>query len=46
MQVMKEREQVESRPPVLIKIAPDLCEQDKIDIAEVVTEVNRYSTLF
>lgn len=40
-QVLKERDalQVESKPPVLVKIAPDLTAEDKQDIADVVTEV-------
>lgn len=40
-QVMKERDamQGECKPPVLVKIAPDLTAQDKQDIADVVTEV-------
>lgn len=39
--VLKERDalQGERRPPVLVKIAPDLCAQDKRDIADVVTEL-------
>lgn len=31
--------QGECKPPVLVKIAPDLTEQDKQDIADVVTAV-------
>lgn len=40
-QVLKERDalQEERKPPVLVKIAPDLTAQDKQDIADVVTEV-------
>lgn len=40
-QVLKERDalQEKHRPPVLVKIAPDLTDQDKRDIADVVTEV-------
>ncbi|XP_061566119.1 dihydroorotate dehydrogenase (quinone), mitochondrial-like [Cololabis saira] len=39
--VMKERDalQQEHKPPVLVKIAPDLTAQDKQDIADVVTEL-------
>lgn len=39
--VLKERDalQGERRLPVLVKIAPDLCAQDKRDIADVVTEL-------
>ncbi|KAM4630250.1 dihydroorotate dehydrogenase (quinone), mitochondrial [Polymixia lowei] len=39
--VMKERDalQGERKPPVLVKIAPDLTAQDKQDIAEVVAEL-------
>ncbi|XP_042349552.1 dihydroorotate dehydrogenase (quinone), mitochondrial [Plectropomus leopardus] len=39
--VLKERDalQGERRPPVLVKIAPDLTAQDKQDIADVVTEL-------
>lgn len=39
--VLKERDSLlcEQRPPVLVKIAPDLTTQDKRDIAEVVTEL-------
>ncbi|MEQ2163184.1 hypothetical protein GOODEAATRI_027629, partial [Goodea atripinnis] len=39
--VLKERDalQEERKPPVLVKIAPDLSAQDKQDIADVVTEV-------
>ncbi|KAK2853939.1 hypothetical protein Q5P01_006600 [Channa striata] len=41
--VLKERDalQREHKPPVLVKIAPDLTAQDKQDIADVVTEVGR-----
>uniref|UniRef100_A0A8C8EL90 Dihydroorotate dehydrogenase (quinone), mitochondrial n=1 Tax=Oncorhynchus tshawytscha TaxID=74940 RepID=A0A8C8EL90_ONCTS len=41
--VLKERDALQggSRPPVLVKIAPDLTAQDKQDIADVVTEVSR-----
>uniref|UniRef100_A0A8C4I1Q6 Dihydroorotate dehydrogenase (quinone), mitochondrial n=1 Tax=Dicentrarchus labrax TaxID=13489 RepID=A0A8C4I1Q6_DICLA len=39
--VLKERDalQGECKPPVLVKIAPDLTAQDKQDIADVVTEL-------
>ncbi|XP_031132426.1 dihydroorotate dehydrogenase (quinone), mitochondrial isoform X1 [Sander lucioperca] len=39
--VLKERDalQGERKPPVLVKIAPDLTAQDKQDIADVVTEL-------
>ncbi|XP_033847481.1 dihydroorotate dehydrogenase (quinone), mitochondrial [Periophthalmus magnuspinnatus] len=39
--VLKERDalQGEHKPPVLVKIAPDLSAQDKRDIADVVTEL-------
>ncbi|XP_061743705.1 dihydroorotate dehydrogenase (quinone), mitochondrial isoform X2 [Nerophis ophidion] len=39
--VLKERDglQGEHKPPVLVKIAPDLTTQDKKDIADVVTEL-------
>ncbi|XP_040021057.1 dihydroorotate dehydrogenase (quinone), mitochondrial isoform X1 [Gasterosteus aculeatus] len=39
--VLKERDalQGERKPPVLVKIAPDLTSQDKRDIADVVTEL-------
>ncbi|XP_030613592.1 dihydroorotate dehydrogenase (quinone), mitochondrial [Archocentrus centrarchus] len=39
--VLKERDalQQERKPPVLVKIAPDLTAQDKQDIADVVTEL-------
>ncbi|XP_003445795.1 dihydroorotate dehydrogenase (quinone), mitochondrial [Oreochromis niloticus] len=39
--VLKERDalQEERKPPVLVKIAPDLTAQDKQDIADVVTEL-------
>uniref|UniRef100_A0A8C6S655 Dihydroorotate dehydrogenase (quinone), mitochondrial n=1 Tax=Neogobius melanostomus TaxID=47308 RepID=A0A8C6S655_9GOBI len=39
--VLKERDalQGEHKPPVLVKIAPDLSAQDKHDIADVVTEL-------
>ncbi|KAL1007162.1 hypothetical protein UPYG_G00082860 [Umbra pygmaea] len=39
--VLKARDALEgkSRPPVLVKIAPDLTAQDKQDIADVVTEL-------
>uniref|UniRef100_A0A3P8TU41 Dihydroorotate dehydrogenase (quinone), mitochondrial n=1 Tax=Amphiprion percula TaxID=161767 RepID=A0A3P8TU41_AMPPE len=39
--VLKERDalQEEHKPPVLVKIAPDLTAQDKQDIADVVTEL-------
>jgi dihydroorotate dehydrogenase len=41
-QVLKERDalQCERKPPVLVKIAPDLSPQDMQDIAEVVIEVS------
>ncbi|XP_056134916.1 dihydroorotate dehydrogenase (quinone), mitochondrial isoform X2 [Lampris incognitus] len=41
LRVLRERDalQGERRPPVLVKIAPDLTAQDKQDIAEVVTEL-------
>uniref|UniRef100_A0A667XVQ8 Dihydroorotate dehydrogenase (quinone), mitochondrial n=1 Tax=Myripristis murdjan TaxID=586833 RepID=A0A667XVQ8_9TELE len=40
-EVLKERDalQGERKPPVLVKIAPDLTTQDKRDIADVVTEL-------
>lgn len=39
-QVLKERDALQGhKPPVLVKIAPDLTDQDKQDIADVVTEV-------
>ena len=40
--MLKERDALQgaSRPPVLVKIAPDLTAQDKQDIADVVTEVS------
>lgn len=34
--------QGECKPPVLVKIAPDLTEQDKQDVADVVTSVRFY----
>jgi dihydroorotate dehydrogenase len=34
--VVAERDKSEKKPPILVKIAPDLSEQDKIDIAAVV----------
>lgn len=39
--MQKERDalQEQRKPPVLVKIAPDLTAQDKQDIADVVTEV-------
>ncbi|KAF7212111.1 dihydroorotate dehydrogenase (quinone), mitochondrial [Nothobranchius furzeri] len=39
--VLKERDalQEKHKPPVLVKIAPDLTDQDKRDIADVVTEL-------
>ncbi|XP_027009023.2 dihydroorotate dehydrogenase (quinone), mitochondrial isoform X1 [Tachysurus fulvidraco] len=39
--VLKARDtlQVANRPPVMVKIAPDLSQQDKQDIAEVITEL-------
>lgn len=42
--MLKERDalQGERKPPVLVKIAPDLTAQDKQDIADVVTEVGSY----
>ncbi|KAG7235195.1 hypothetical protein INR49_003106 [Caranx melampygus] len=44
--VLKERDalQGEHKPPVLVKIAPDLTAQDKQDIADVVTEVGTTHT--
>lgn len=41
VQVLKERDALkdENKPPVLVKIAPDLTAQDKQDIADVITEV-------
>lgn len=43
-QVLKERDALQGdyKPPVLVKIAPDLTAQDKQDIADVVTEVRRH----
>lgn len=43
-QVLKERDAMlgERKPPVLVKIAPDLTAQDKQDIADVVTEVSTH----
>ncbi|XP_058257826.1 dihydroorotate dehydrogenase (quinone), mitochondrial isoform X2 [Hemibagrus wyckioides] len=40
-QVLKTRDTLQgvNRPPVMVKIAPDLSQQDKRDIAEVVTEL-------
>ena len=32
-----ERDQLPNRPPLLVKIAPDLTDRDKEDIAAVVT---------
>ncbi|XP_067105086.1 dihydroorotate dehydrogenase (quinone), mitochondrial [Osmerus mordax] len=39
--VLKERDALQggSKPPVLVKIAPDLTHQDKQDIADVITEL-------
>lgn len=39
--MLKERDALQGqyKPPVLVKIAPDLTTQDKRDIADVVTEV-------
>lgn len=39
--MLKERDALreQRKPPVLVKIAPDLTAQDKQDIADVVTEV-------
>ncbi|KAL7866549.1 hypothetical protein AOLI_G00143630 [Acnodon oligacanthus] len=39
--VLKERDSLKgtNRPPVMVKIAPDLSQQDKQDIAEVITEL-------
>ena len=36
-QVIAERDSLPDRPPLLVKIAPDLTEKDKEDIAAVVT---------
>lgn len=36
MQVVGERDKLPHRPPLLVKIAPDLSAQDKADIAAVV----------
>ena len=45
LKVISERDQLRGRkPPVLIKIAPDLTDKDKKDIAEVV--LNRQVRLF
>ncbi|XP_060743009.1 dihydroorotate dehydrogenase (quinone), mitochondrial isoform X2 [Tachysurus vachellii] len=40
-QVLKARDtlQAANRPPIMVKIAPDLSQQDKQDIAEVITEL-------
>lgn len=35
--VVAERDRLPNRPPLLVKIAPDLTEKDKEDIASVVT---------
>ena len=32
------RNQLKRRPPLLVKVAPDLTEEDKIDIAVVLTD--------
>lgn len=37
--LIEERNQLMYRPPILLKIAPDLEWQDKVDIAEVATEL-------
>lgn len=37
MQVVEERNKLQHRPPLLVKIAPDLSQKDKTDIAAVVT---------
>ena len=37
VQVLEERDKLAHRPPVLVKIAPDLTSKDKEDIAAVVT---------
>lgn len=41
LKVLKERDALQegSKPPVLVKIAPDLTPQDKQDIADVITEL-------
>ena len=36
LQVVAERDKLSHRPPLLVKIAPDLTAQDKEDIASVV----------
>ena len=36
-QVVEERDKLPHTPPLLVKIAPDLTDQDKVDIAAVVT---------
>ena len=35
--MIEERDKLPNRPPLLVKIAPDLSTQDKEDIAAVVT---------
>ena len=37
MQVVEERDKLAHKPPLLVKIAPDLSAQDKADIAAVVS---------
>ena len=37
LQVLEERDKLSHRPPLLVKIAPDLSTKDKKDIADVVT---------
>nr|XP_022339085.1 dihydroorotate dehydrogenase (quinone), mitochondrial-like isoform X2 [Crassostrea virginica] len=40
--VIEKRDEMEVRKPLLVKIAPDLTDQDKIDIAAVVTSRKSY----
>ena len=37
VQVLEEREKLAHKPPVLVKIAPDLSSEDRKDIAAVIT---------
>ncbi len=37
--IMQTRDECSKHPPLLVKIAPDLSEEDKIDIAEVASEI-------
>uniref|UniRef100_H2ZBR5 Dihydroorotate dehydrogenase (quinone), mitochondrial n=1 Tax=Ciona savignyi TaxID=51511 RepID=H2ZBR5_CIOSA len=43
--VVAAKNQLPNKPPILVKIAPDLTDHDKVDIAHVVVQVNKVDGL-